>query len=115
MIEDDQLIRESILNLLSLRGLTAIGAEDGRAGLQLAKENVPDLILCDLRMPKLNGYEVLAALRQDSTTAIVPFILLTAETTPEVLEQGRSLGADGYLNKPFSTAELLKAIAPYLA
>lgn len=114
MIEDDQLIRESILNLLTLRGLVALGAEDGSAGLQLAKQNVPDLILCDLRMPELNGYEVLAALRQDSTTAAVPFIFLTAETTPEVLEQGRLLGADGYLNKPFSTAQLLKAIAPYL-
>lgn len=115
VIEDDQLIRDSILNLLTLKGLVAIGAEDGHAGLQLAKENVPDLILCDFRMPKLNGYAVLAALRQDSATATVPFIFLTAETTPEVLEQGRSLGANGYLNKPFSTAELLQAIDPYLS
>jgi CheY-like chemotaxis protein len=114
VIEDDELIRASILNLLVARGLTAIGAEDGRIGLQLAKENVPDLILCDVRMPELNGYQVLGALRQDYGTATVPLIFLTAETTPEVLHQGQLLGANGYLNKPFSTAELLAAIAPYI-
>lgn len=110
VIEDDELIRESIINLLVLRGLTAIGAEDGRVGLQLAKESCPDLILCDVRMPELNGYEVLTALRQDVSTAI-PFIFLTAETNQEVLNQGQMLGANGYLNKPFTSTELLSAIA----
>jgi CheY-like chemotaxis protein len=114
VIEDDELIRESILSLLASRGLSAIAAEDGRVGLQLAKQHEPDLILCDLRMPELNGYEVLRALRQDFSTANVPFILLTAETTPEVLNQGQMLGVNSYLNKPFSTAALLAAIAPYL-
>jgi CheY-like chemotaxis protein len=114
VIEDEELIRESILNLLNTRGFSAIGAGNGRVGLQLAKEFLPDLILCDVRMPDLDGYEVLRALRQDPTMATVPFIFLTAETTQEVLRQGQLLGANGYLTKPFTTAELLEAIATHL-
>ena len=115
VIEDDQLTRDIILNLLFLREISAIAAADGRAGLQLAKEIIPDLILCDVRMPELSGYDVLAALRQDSTTATIPLIFLTAETNQDAIERGQQLGANGYLNKPFTTAELLSAIAPYLS
>ncbi len=114
VIEDEELIRESILSLLNARGFSAIGAENGRVGLRLAKDTVPDLILCDLRMPELDGYEVLKALRQDSITATVPFILLTAEISRDVLRQGQLLGANGYLTKPFATADLLEAIATHL-
>ena len=115
VIEDDQLTRDIILNLLFLREISAIAAADGRAGLQLAKEIIPDLILCDVRMPELSGYDVLAALRQDSTTATTPLIFLTAETNQDAIERGQQLGANGYLNKPFTTAELLSAIAPHLS
>ena len=115
VIEDDRLTRDIILNLLLLREISAIAAADGRAGLQLAKEIIPDLILCDVRMPELSGYDVLAALRQDSTTATIPLIFLTAETNQNAIERGQQLGANGYLNKPFTTAELLSAIAPYLS
>ena len=115
VIEDDRLTRDIILNLLLLREISAIAAADGRAGLQLAKEIIPDLILCDVRMPELSGYDVLAALRQDSTTATIPLIFLTAETNRDAIERGQQLGANGYLNKPFTTAELLSAIAPYLS
>ena len=115
VIEDDQLTRDIILNLLFLREISAIAAADGRAGLQLAKEIIPDLILCDVRMPELSGYDVLAALRQDSTTATIPLIFLTAETNQDAIERGQQLGANGYLNKPFTTAELLSAIAPYIS
>ena len=115
VIEDDRLTRDIILNLLLLREISAIAAADGRAGLQLAKEIIPDLILCDVRMPELSGYDVLAALRQDSTTATIPLIFLTAETNQDAIERGQQLGANGYLNKPFTTAELLSAIAPYIS
>ena len=115
VIEDDQLTRDIILNLLFLREISAIAAADGRAGLQLAKEFIPDLILCDVRMPGLSGYDVLAVLRQDSTTATIPLIFLTAETNQDAIERGQQLGANGYLNKPFTTAELLSAIAPYIS
>ena len=115
VIEDDRLTRDIILNLLLVREISAIAAADGRAGLQLAKEVIPDLILCDVRMPELSGYDVLAALRQDSTTATIPLIFLTAETNRDAIERGQQLGANGYLNKPFTTAELLSAIAPYIS
>ncbi|MGL5921520.1 response regulator transcription factor [Chroococcidiopsis sp.] len=114
-IEDDALLRDSIVNVLTLRGLTAIAAENGYAGLKLAQENIPDLVLCDVRMPGLSGYEVLKSLRQDPNTAAIPFIFLTAENTPEVTAMGADLGANGYLCKPFSTAELITAIAPFIS
>jgi CheY-like chemotaxis protein len=111
VIEDQEVLRESILNILNTRGFNAIGAEDGRRGLQLATEWVPDLILCDIRMPLLDGYEVLSSLRQDPLTATIPFLFLTAETIQTVASKGKLLGANGYLLKPFTTAELLEAIS----
>jgi len=111
VIEDQEVLRESILNILNTRGFNAIGAEDGRRGLQLATEWVPDLILCDIRMPELDGYEVLSSLRQDPLTATIPFLFLTAETIQMVASKGKLLGANGYLLKPFTTAELLEAIS----
>lgn len=111
MIEDEEILLESILNILKTRGFNAIGAEDGRRGLELAKEFVPDVILCDVRMPEVDGYEVLRELRQDPLTATVPFIFLTAENIQNVISQGQLLGANGYLTKPFTTVELLEAIS----
>ena len=114
VIEDQEVLRESILNILNTRGFNAIGAEDGRRGLQLATEWVPDLILCDIRMPELDGYEVLSSLRQDPLTATIPFLFLTAETIQTVASKGKLLGANGYLLKPFTTAQLLEAISQEL-
>lgn len=110
VIEDEQLLRESILYILKNRGFNASGAEDGHRGLLLAKELTPDLILCDVRMPEMDGYEVLKALRQDALTKSIPFIFLTAETIQNVKRQGQMLGADGYLSKPFTTLQLLELI-----
>lgn len=97
VIEDDELIRDTILNLLCSRQISAIAAPDGRRGLQLAKEIIPDLILCDVRMPEFSGYEVLSALRQDPISATIPLIFLTAETNNEVINQGQQLGANSTL------------------
>lgn len=110
VIEDEEILRESILNILKTKGFNAIGASDGRSGLQLAKEFLPDLILCDVRMPELDGYEVLRALRQDSSTATIPFLFLTGSNIQNVVREGQLLGANGYLTKPFTTAQLLEAI-----
>ena len=110
VIENEEILRESVLNILKIRGFSAIGAENGRRGLQLAREFVPDLILCDVKMPEMDGYEVLTALRQDPITATLPFIFITGETIENVIRQGQMLGANGYLKKPFSTAQLIEAI-----
>jgi CheY-like chemotaxis protein len=114
VIDDEEILRESILNVLEIKGFSTIGAGDGRSGVRLAKQIVPDLILCDVRMPELDGYQVLKALRQDPITATIPLIFLTAEAIANVMHQGRQLGANGYLTKPFSTAELLETIATHL-
>ncbi len=110
VIEDEEILRESILNILETKGFSAIEAGDGRSGLQLAKEVVPDLILCDVRMPEFDGYEVLKALRKDPLTAKIPLLFLTAENVKTVVLQVEQLGANGYLTKPFTTAQLLNAI-----
>ncbi|MEG4284425.1 response regulator [Microcoleus sp. A006_D1] len=110
VIEDNNLIRETVLELLESRGFEAVGAENGRVGIQLAIAEIPDLILSDVMMPELNGLEVFAALRSYPATASIPFIFMTATEMEKVLE----LKADGYLSKPCSVTEILRAIATQL-
>ncbi|MEB3278343.1 MAG: response regulator [Lyngbya sp.] len=110
VIEDDEPIRISILELLTIEKFQGIGAEDGHQGLQLAKEVLPDLIICDIMMPDFDGYAVLNELQQESATANIPFIFLTAKTERQDQRMGMELGADDYITKPFTTTELLAAI-----
>lgn len=110
VIEDDPLIRESIQDVLALEGYQTVAASDGLVGLQRATERLPDLILCDVAMPEMNGYEVLQQLRQNSSTRTIPFVFLTARTGRADLRQGMNLGADDYVTKPCSAADLLEAI-----
>ncbi|HBB31015.1 MAG TPA: GGDEF domain-containing response regulator [Cyanobacteria bacterium UBA9273] len=114
VIEDEEFVRENILELLEAEGWEAIGAENGRIGIDLAKTLMPDLIVCDVMMPGLDGYGVLTQCRQDSTLAAIPFIFLTAKAAKSDFRQGMELGADDYLTKPFTRAELLGAIATRL-
>ena len=111
VIEDEEFVRENIEELLDAEGFDVISAENGRIGVDLAKVMIPDLILCDVMMPELDGYNVLTALRQDSVTAAVPFIFLTAKSAKTDFRQGMELGANDYITKPFTRAELLGAIA----
>lgn len=114
VIEDEPAIRESIVELLEAEGFDAQGAANGSAGIQQASTTPPDLILCDVQMPELDGYEVLASLRQQPITAAIPFIFLTARGTRSDLRQGMELGADDYLTKPCTASELLNAITTRL-
>jgi diguanylate cyclase len=115
VIEDEAPIRANILKILNFKGFETIGAEDGEAGIQQAKRHLPDLIICDIMMPLLDGYGVLYALRQDSETAAIPLVFLTAKAERSDLRQGMNLGADDYLTKPFTSAELLEAVSARLA
>lgn len=115
VIEDEQAVRANIIELLEAEDFNVIGAENGFIGALGAQEHLPDLIVCDVRMPELNGYEVLEALRQVPVTATIPFIFLTANADKADMRQGMELGADDYLTKPFTRAELLSAIATRLA
>ncbi|BAZ68058.1 MAG: EAL domain-containing response regulator [Pelatocladus maniniholoensis HA4357-MV3] len=110
VIEDEYSVRENIIELLEAEDFETIGAANGQVGIKLALTEVPDLILCDLMMPEIDGYGVLINLRQEPLTATTPFIFLTAKSTKTDFRQGMELGADDYLTKPFTRAELLSAI-----
>lgn len=114
VIEDEEAIRENILELLTAQDFEALGVENGYKGIQAARENKPDLIICDITMPEIDGYGVLQALRTDSATAMIPFIFLTALTDKINTRKGMELGADDYLTKPCRPTELLNAIATRL-
>ncbi|BAT55812.1 Response Regulator Receiver Signal Transduction Histidine Kinase [Nostoc sp. NIES-3756] len=111
VIEDDINVRQNILDLLESEGFNLIEAHNGLLGVQLAQEEIPDLIICDVMMPELDGYGVLQALRQSSETAIIPLIFLTAKSDKTDFRQGMEMGADDYIVKPFTRKELLAAIA----
>lgn len=110
VIEDADSIRELITEILINEGFQAIAASSGQQGLQLANTEFPDLIICDIMMPGLDGYDVLEQLRQNPKTVIIPLIFLTAKSSKEDLRHGMQLGADDYLTKPFTEDELLTAV-----
>jgi DNA-binding NarL/FixJ family response regulator len=115
VIEDQPVMRRNLQTILEMEGYTVATAENGAKGVTAARAHPPDLILCDVMMPELDGYGVLAALRQDEKTAMVPFIFLTAKGEKTDLRTGMNLGADDYLAKPVSRDELVSAIQARLA
>jgi DNA-binding NarL/FixJ family response regulator len=114
IIEDEPEMRRNLLTILRMEKFTATGAENGRVGIDLARRDRPDLILCDVMMPEVDGYGVLQALRQDPATVTTPFIFLTAKGEKPDVRTGMNLGADDYLTKPVAKADLLSAIAARL-
>jgi two-component system, sensor histidine kinase and response regulator len=111
VIEDEEDVRSNIVEILGSGGFQSLNAGNGRSGLELAKVHRPDLILCDIKMPDVDGYHVLQAIRHDPQTATIPFIFLTAKTDRAELRQGMNLGADDYLTKPFRRLELLETVS----
>jgi len=114
IIEDDATTCNIFRDTLETEGFETITAENGLIGIQEAQTHLPDLIICDIMMPELDGYGVLDALRQDPVTAIIPFIFLTGSDTQTAIRRAMNLGADDYLIKPSTVDELLKAIAARL-
>ena len=110
VIEDEPETRRNLTTILRLEKFYPLPAEDGRVGVELAKREKPDLILCDVMMPVLDGYGVIAALRADPETVTIPFIFLTARGEKPDIRAGMSLGADDYLTKPVAKPDLLSAI-----
>jgi YesN/AraC family two-component response regulator len=111
VIDNEVVNRNFVLDYLQAKGYDGIGAENGIIGLQLIKEHLPDLVICEMVMPDMDGYTVLRNLREDRLTAIIPFIFLTAINTKASLRKAMEFGADDYLTKPATTDELLRAIA----
>lgn len=110
IIEDEDDIRDIIIQLLTAHNYQVIDAKDGETGIKLAIAHHPDLIICDIMMPGVDGYEVLRQLHNHPSTQMIPFIFLTAKATKEDIRQGMELGADDYLSKPFTRSELLGAV-----
>ncbi len=110
IIEDETLVRESLSDLLQAENFELLEAENGMIGVGLATKHKPDLIICDILMPQLDGYGVLDKLRQQEVTSEIPFIFLTAKASHQDMRTGMNTGADDYLTKPFSRRELLDAV-----
>src|SRR5690606_3660075 len=110
LIEDNADVRENTQEILELSGYKVISAENGRVGAALAQTELPDLIICDIMMPELDGYGVLHLLGHSPETATIPFIFLTAKAEKSDMRKGMLLGADDYLTKPFDDVELLQAV-----
>lgn len=110
VIEDEASTLENLVLMLEMEGFKPFGAPNGRAGVTLAQRELPDVILCDVSMPELDGHGVLQALRAEAKTASIPFIFLTARGDKKDIRVGMNLGADDYLTKPASAEDVLNAI-----
>ena len=110
VIEDEPEMRRNITTLLRFKNYEPIAAENGLVGVEMARREKPDLILCDVMMPELDGFGVLRALQEDAKLALIPFIFLTAKGEKDDLRCGMNLGADDYLTKPVANNDLVQAI-----
>lgn len=115
LIEDDETVRENTAEILELSDYQVTTAVNGKKGIEAARSDVPDIIVCDIMMPEMDGYEVLNELSKDPHTSGVPFIFLSAKTDHKDVRKGMNLGADDYLTKPFEEEELITAIESRIA
>ncbi len=114
IIDDKESLRAEIAEVLTLENYDVMEAEDGLQGVQVAKEHQPDLILCDLMLPHLDGFGVIQELSNHTDTMSIPVILLSARAEKDTIKHGLALGAKAYITKPFALADLLMTIQMYL-
>jgi DNA-binding NarL/FixJ family response regulator len=114
VIDDHEPMRRNLLMILEMEGYLGLSAANGRQGLEMARRELPDLILCDVAMPELDGYGVVQALREEPQTAAIPFVFLTAKGERVDVRVGMNYGADDYLAKPVGHDDLLATIAARL-
>lgn len=110
LIEDNKDVRENTAEILELASFNVVQAENGKAGVEIAQQQKPDLIICDIMMPVLDGYGVIHLLSKNPETASIPFIFLTAKSERGDFRKGMEMGADDYITKPFDDVELLRAV-----
>ena len=111
LIEDDPIVRENTAEILSLANYSVVTAENGKTGIEMARADHPDLIICDILMPELDGYGVMQIIMRNKSLQHIPVIFLTAKTNHEDIRKGMNLGAADYITKPFEESELLSAVA----
>jgi diguanylate cyclase (GGDEF)-like protein len=115
VVDDSDSIRHSLSAVLEAENYEIVLAENGKIGVEIARKEIPHLILCDVQMPELDGYGVLTELRRDPVTAAIPFVFLTGRVDRDQIRQGMNLGADDYLTKPVKREELIRAVNARLA
>ena len=114
IIEDDDAQRLGLQRSLGSAGYTVLAAADGASGIEMARNSSPDLILCDIEMPGLNGFQTLQALKADERTKELPFVFLTGSSDAMAGKLGRKLGAEDFIEKPFSFSKLLAVVTTRL-
>lgn len=115
VIEDDETLRENLLSLLEVEGFETHFSETGKEGIELIKEVLPDLILCDIMLPDTDGYQIISELKIYPQTRNIPFVFLTARAEMKDLRSGMNLGADDYLTKPYDANELINVVNTRIA
>ncbi len=110
IIEDDDNVRESLIELLKTRNYNVVAAENGAKGLMLAQENKPSLIVCDVIMPGISGFDVVESIRKDANLSHIPFIFLSAKANQSDMDYGIKMGANFYMTKPFKVRDLFSTI-----
>lgn len=115
LIEDDLVLRENTAELLELSDYDVITAKNGKEGVSFIKSHLPDLVICDIMMPVMDGYEVLKVLSSDDEAKFIPFIFLSAKIKRSDIRKGMNLGADDYISKPFTEEEIIGAVESRLA
>jgi Response regulator of the LytR/AlgR family len=110
IIEDDYAVLSGIVDLLEAKEYSVFTAPDGKEGIKIALQIIPDLIICDVMMPKVDGYQVLKELNSNHVTSFIPFIFLTAKAEMNDLREGMNLGADDYIVKPYDASVLIKSV-----
>jgi CheY-like chemotaxis protein len=114
LVEDNDAIRENTFELLELAHYTVLPACNGREGLEIALREKPDLIICDIMMPEIDGYHLLEILRHESDFEHTPFLFLTAAAEKSEIKKGLDAGANDYIIKPFDADDLLQLMSRYL-
>ena len=114
VIDDERQILRNVLEILTFEGYDAMGADNGRRGLEIAKARLPDLVLCDIMMPEADGYDVLRELRADPRTAAIPVVIMSAKVDADTVQSVMDAGACDYLAKPFTMPELLGTLRKHL-
>jgi DNA-binding response OmpR family regulator len=114
IIEDDEQQRVTLKKVLEIAGYAVLAAADGTSGIEMARSSAPDLILCDIDMPGLNGFQTLKALKDDERTVGLPFVFLTGSSDAMAGRLGRKLGAEEFIEKPFSFSKLLAVVGTRL-
>lgn len=114
IIDDENVLRTNLRDVLTFEGFDVVEADNGNTGVELAFKCQPDLVICDVAMPEMDGFAVLTRLREETSTESVPVIMLTARAEPVARQRGESLGASAYITKPFTIDEILAVIREHL-